>query len=235
MWFCSVFIIKEENVLEVNMKIECIIFDFDGVIADTEADIAGAVQATQKQWKSQIMMIPEITKFVGHGAAYLIENCLPGLSKEESQRALDWYKEYYLDHCVVDTKLYPNVANTLQWFHDNNGKMAVVSNKPEPLTKLILQKLGVKELFEIIIGPESLKNMKPNPEGIIKAIEFCGAKVENSLMVGDSYTDIEAGKAAGAYTCGVLYGIGNKQKLIESKPDFLIEDMYEIKNNISIC
>lgn len=215
------------------MNINFIIFDFDGVIADTEADIAGAVQATQKQWQSKVMLIPEITKFVGHGAAYLIANCIPHISQEESAKALEWYKKYYLEHCVVDTRLYPNVEETLEWFQGNNGKMAVVSNKPEPLTKLILEQLGVIEYFEIVLGPESLKNMKPHPEGLIKAIDFCGGKAENTLMVGDSYSDIEAGMAAGTYTCGVLFGIGDKQKLIESKPDFLIEDMLQIKDNIN--
>ena len=106
--------------------------------------------------------------------------------------------------------------------------MAVVSNKPEDLVVKICGKLGVRDFFTCIYGPESLNKMKPDPEGLFKFLNMIGVSSEHSLMVGDSYTDIQAGKSAKCHTCGVLYGIGDTNELIEERADFYIRSMEEL-------
>ena len=206
--------------------IDIVIYDFDGVIADTAADIAGAVQAAQKQYGKEIMDIPKIISFVGFGAKYLIDRCLPHMTEEEQAEALCWYKEYYHFHSCVDTELYPTVGETLRAVADAGIAQCVVTNKPEPITKKIVAELGVDSYFTLILGPESLEKMKPDPEGLLKCVRETGRS--RGIMVGDSYTDILAGKAAGMETCGVLYGMGNREKLLEAGADHYIEKLEKL-------
>lgn len=206
--------------------IDIVIYDFDGVVADTAADIAGAVQAAQRQYGTEVMDIPGIISFVGFGAKYLIDRCLPALTEQERTEALGWYKEYYHSHSCAETALYPTVGDTLRRIADRGIAQCVVSNKPEPITKKIVDELGVKEYFTLILGPESLEKMKPDPEGLLLCARETGRS--RGIMVGDSYTDILAGKAAGMKTCGALYGIGNREKLLEVGADYYIEKLEEL-------
>ena len=80
--------------------------------------------------------------------------------------------------------------------------------------------------FTLILGPESLEKMKPDPEGLLKCVRETGRS--RGIMVGDSYTDILAGKAAGMETCGVLYGMGNREKLLEAGADHYIEKLEKL-------
>lgn len=208
------------------LDIDIVVYDFDGVIADTAADIAGAVQATQKHYNKTVMDIPEIISFVGLGAKYLIDSCLPDMAEQEKEASLRWYKAYYHTHSCVSTVLYPTVADTLHAIAGAGIAQCVVSNKPEPLTKKIVHELGVDSYFNLILGPESLEKMKPDPEGLIKCATTMNRR--KGIMVGDSYTDILAGQTAGMKTCGVLYGIGNREKLLASGADFYIKNLEEL-------
>ncbi|HHT94062.1 MAG TPA: HAD family hydrolase [Clostridia bacterium] len=205
-------------------KIKLAVFDFDGVLVDSAKDIARSVKATQENFNYKVMDEDEIITYVGFGAKYLIDKTLPGSTEKE----LEWYTNYYYEHAVVDTTLYPGVKKFLQHISDKGGAMCVLSNKPEPLVKKILKILEVDSYFNTVLGPESLKRMKPDPEGIIICMERNNAKSCETIMIGDTYTDIRTGKACGAHTCGVLYGIGDREKLLEEKADIYVNDLNDI-------
>lgn len=203
--------------------VNVIIFDFDGVIVNSGIDIANAVNYTLRTFERSELPIDEIIGYVGGGAKALIRKSFEGCDEDTITRALPIYMSYYLENSIINTQLYPNVKNVLH--HLRNKKLALVSNKPEALTRKIIEGLGIKEYFGIVLGPESLKHMKPHPEGLLKVLEAYGEIPEKALMIGDSYTDVEAGKAAGTLTCGVTYGLGDREALLKSNPDFVINDM----------
>lgn len=205
-------------------QLKMVIFDFDGVIADTARDIAEAIKATQKEYNYKVMEDDEIIKYVGFGAKYLVDNTMEGAGRDE----LDWYKKYYNEHAVCYTNLYPGVRAFLEHVKSRKGIMCIVSNKPEELVKKILKILEVDSYFNRVIGPESVEKMKPHPEGLILCMESNGVKPSETIMVGDSYSDIQAGRAADTYTCGVLYGIGDLDKLIAEKADIYVNDLNEM-------
>ena len=94
---------------------------------------------------------------------------------------------------------------------------------------MIVDKLGIAFYFTRVIGPESVTRMKPDPEGLLLCAKAMDATPESCMMVGDSYTDIEAGKAAGfGCTCAVFYGYGNKEKLNAAGADFMVQRGAEI-------
>lgn len=213
-------------------EIDVVIYDFDGVLADTGADIAYAVQNTQKHYGMPVMDIPEIISYVGFGARYLIVNALPGMPEEKYDEVLAWYKNFYFEHPIINTKLYPTVEETLRRFKAAGIPQFIVSNKPEPITKKIIKKLGVEDCFVRIFGPESLELMKPDPEGLLKSMAI--ADRYKGLMVGDTYSDIVAGKAAGIKTLGMVKGLGDPERLKEEKPDFIAEELGEVFDHIII-
>lgn len=218
--------------LKQMLKVDVVIYDFDGVIIDSAGGIANAVRETQKHFGTEIFDTDRIVSYVGFGAKYLIDGCFPTFSEKQRKTALDWYKAFYRENCLVDTVLYPTVMDTLEFFHKKGIPQFIVSNKPEPITKRILEKLNVAQLFQAAYGPESLSKMKPDPEGLVKCLESSGRK--NGIMVGDSYTDIIAGKAAGIHTCGATYGMGDRAKLKAENADIYVEKLGDMLKYIDV-
>jgi phosphoglycolate phosphatase len=214
----------------MKLKISAIVFDFDGVIVDSGADIANAVSETLKAFNQPLLSKEEIIKNVGRGAEYLIRSCIKDCSEELFIEAYPYYRKYYLENCILETRLYDNLEETLDYFKDK--KLAVFTNKPEELTRKILEGLGVMKYFKLLVGPESVENLKPHPEGLLKILEAFGEEPQNAIMIGDTYTDVEVGKKAGTHTCGVTYGLGGTEELINVKPDFIIDNIRKLRDLI---
>lgn len=171
---------------------------------------------------------------MGHGVQYLIKNCFKGCDGDFIDQVIPIYRKHYLENAVVETRLYEHVEETLEYIEKSgkDNKIALVTNKPEDLTYKILEVLGVKQYFNMVVGPESVKKMKPDPEGILQVLEQFKVSPRQAIMVGDSHVDIEAGKNAGTITCGVTYGLGDREELIKSSADILINDIAELLTHI---
>ena len=210
----------------MKLKINTIMFDFDGVIVDSGADIVHAVQYAQNYFGKPVLSAKEITGYIGKGVEYLLKMSFKEYSEDFLKDVKPVYMKYYMDNAVVNTSLYSNVKETLEALAGKN--LAVITNKPENLTLKILKELGIRDYFTMVIGPESVSKLKPDPEGLKKFLDAVGCEPAKAIMIGDSYTDIEAGRSAGTYTCGVTYGIGSLSDLKNSKPDFLIDNMIQL-------
>jgi len=137
------------------------------------------------------------------------------------------FKQYYRQHCIDHTRVYPGVLAVLKRFH--RKKMAVVTNKPVRVSGYILDQLRLSSYFDVLIGGDSLPNKKPHPEPVLSALKTM--RLENPrrvVMIGDGPNDVESGRAAGTYTCGIRSNIGAPKKLLNSKPDFAISTMTEL-------
>lgn len=210
-------------------KIKLTVIDFDGVLADTGADIAAAIQATQEHYGIKPWDKSTILTYVGHGAKKLVDGTLKDAGEDKLADALKWYCGYYYDHTTVYTRLYPGVREFLEELKLRGVHACVLTNKPEAQTLKILKELDADKLFDIVIGPESVGKLKPDPEGIFYCMNKLGVKASETVMIGDSYSDIVTGRAAETYTCGVLYGIGNVEKLLGENPDVCVkEDLREL-------
>jgi phosphoglycolate phosphatase len=115
---------------------------------------------------------------------------------------LDYYREHMLDH----TTLYPGVRGGLEQLGDRT--LAVLTNKPVRFSREMLERLGLAPLFTAIYGGNSFPQKKPDPVGVEKLMADTGARERQTLMVGDSDTDVLTGRNAGVWTCGVTYGFG---------------------------
>lgn len=214
-------------------QVNVVIFDFDGVIIDSGCDIASAAQHTLKHFGQPVLPRSEIIGYVGNGVESLISRSFQDSSEETIRLAIPFYRKYYMENALVETRLYRNVATTLESIKMHMGykRIALVTNKPEDVAGRILDGLGVTAYFDMVVGPESAK-LKPDPEGILQALAKLDSSPEKAIMVGDSHTDIEAGKKAGTLTCGVTYGLGNTEDLIRSSPEILIDDIASLLDYI---
>lgn len=229
-------------------KLRAIIFDCDGVVINSATDIANAVNATLDHFSMKKIPEKTLVTYTGDGARMLIARAVSASTKanglnpsdvppQELETILKWYIDYYYEHSIECTMLYPQFGELLSALSEAGIHTAVVSNKPQPITHKIMDYFGIVDFFDVLIGPEQLKHIKPDPEGIALAVKeinktaktlpggrtFTEIKPEETMMVGDSDVDIIAGKAFGAHTCGVTGGFGNKEKLAKAEPEITVE------------
>lgn len=203
------------------------IFDFDGTISYTGGDIAVSLNEVREKYGLEALGVSEVLKFVGYGARFLIENTLnvPG---EPLDKILEEYKASYFVHCCDTSVPYDGLAEILDVIRERGDLAALFTNKPLKITVKTLDRFGIKDRFNSIYCPENLTKRKPDPEGIFRSMEDAGTDTASTVMVGDSKADIDAGRAAGVKTCGCLYGMGDKEKLLAAGPDFTVNDIREV-------
>lgn len=213
-------------------SIELIIFDLDGTLVDSQYDLGDAVNYALAELNREMIPQEKIPKLLGSGITKLLEFSMGTYSNEELTKAKKIFMDFYSQNYTQKTTFFPEVPNVLK--HFSSLKKAVFSNKYHPFTVDILENLALDHHFELIQGilPDGIQP-KPHPEGIHFILEQLQIKPANTLMVGDSTHDIEAGKRAGTYTCGVSYGYRPLSVLKNTTPDFLIDNLSELKNIIA--
>jgi len=205
---------------------DLVIFDLDGTLIDSKLDLANSVNFTRQQMGLSVFEHRLIFSYIGDGATMLIRRAMgEGLGESDVQRALEIFLAHYREHLLDNTTLYPGVAEALDALQ--SLKLAVLTNKPLRPTQAILQGLQIHNRFAVIYGGNSFEQKKPHPVGIEQILSDTGAKRERTLMVGDSYIDIQTGRNAAVATCGVTYGLAS-DTLHEPKPDFLIDDLRQL-------
>lgn len=204
-----------------------VLFDLDGVLIDSGRDIMHAVNWTLERHGLGALPYETVRRHIGHGAAELLARCFAEHGPAHAQTAKDAlpvYKAHYLAHSIVETVLYPGVAEGLRRLSDAGLKMAVVTNKPGALADQILSLLGIRGHFGCLVSPEMLTRMKPDPEGLHLAMNELGIAAAQTVMAGDTWSDIEAGRLAGTRTIGALWGLGDPEGVRREQPDWLADD-----------
>jgi len=207
------------------------LFDLDGTLIDSKGDIASALNLALARAGLRRLPPARIAGFIGDGVRKLVERSLrEALNSEPAEplllRVTDLYLEEYAEHLLDTTRLFPGVEEaieSLDW-----AKLAVVTNKPERFSRQILDALGIVRRFALILGGDSTRLRKPDPAPLLEAMDRCGADPGDSAMVGDSPIDVQAGKAAGAVTCGIAVNGVDRDKLSAAGCDLLISDMREL-------
>src|SRR5207248_1760185 len=116
----------------------------------SKRDLAHAVRHLQRLYQMPLSSEKQVGAFVGDGVVKLVQRALPGLSGSRLSGAVDTFKDFYREHCLDHTRVYPGVRSTLD--HFRNKKMAVVTNKPVRISGRILHGLGLADYFEVLIG-----------------------------------------------------------------------------------
>jgi phosphoglycolate phosphatase len=206
---------------------DLLIFDLDGTLIDSRIDIANALNLIMEDFGYGPFDLEVVVSFIGGGVRNLIRKAMGVQRKELEDNAYEAFLEYYSNHLLDNTTLFPSVKVFLESL--NGKKMAVVSNKPTNLSIRVLKGLNIYSHFSTVLGGDSLPIKKPSPEPLLKAINDVNAQSETTLMIGDSPIDIEAGKRAGVTTCGVTYGYSTREELKDAGADIVIDSLIDLK------
>ncbi len=207
--------------------IDLLIFDLDGTLVDSRRDLAEAVNHARRELGFPQLALDEIMQFVGDGLRKLIQRSLSDSGNGDVEQAIKFFRQYYGEHLLDYSHFYAGVENVLDHFSDQM-KMAVVSNKPEAFSRAIVSGLGRAGTFATVVGGDSCTTMKPSPEPVLHVTKALGIDPGRAVMIGDSPSDIIAGKAAATLTCGVTYGYRSKELLQRAAPDFLIDHIADL-------
>lgn len=185
------------------------IFDLDGTLVDSLADLALSINLTRAECGLPPLSLQEVAVCVGEGARVMVARAIPGSLESDRDRLLMRQREHYRAHLLDNTVLYPGVMETLQALKCAGWSVAVVTNKPSVVTFPILEGLGVLELFGAVVGGGDCPALKPDPAPLQLAAERMGKTLDAcDWIVGDHFTDLEAGRRAGIKRCFCRYGFG---------------------------
>jgi phosphoglycolate phosphatase len=214
-------------------SIKLLVFDLDGTLADTAKDLCNAVNATLRQFGWTLLPDPVIAGLVGNGMPMLLRRSLAvadGIPVGEVSDAVfapmyEFCFHYYLEHDLDYTAAYPGVHESLEALRkgpDGNLRtLAVLTNKPIQAATQILEGLGLAPYFRRIYGGDSFPEKKPNPQGLLSLMAQARVRPEETVMIGDSKTDVETARNAGAWILGCAFGFGPRN-LMEAQPDVVV-------------
>jgi len=206
---------------------QLLIFDLDGTLIDSKRDLADAVNAMRLHLGEPPLADQTVYSYVGSGAPVLVRRALPGRDEEEIERGLRYFLEYYRDHMLDATTLYPGVREALDELMESPAKMAVLTNKPVRFSEHLIKGLGLDGHFFRIYGGNSFEEKKPHPIGIELLMQESGIGRDRTIMVGDSAVDVLTARNAQVLACGVTWGF-QPETFAEAPPDFTIDRMSEL-------
>ena len=206
------------------MRIRLLIFDLDGTLVDSSIDLTNALNNAIGPYGLETLTVQKTISLVGEGITKLIEKLLGPEHAGIRTEVQDRFMEYYSAHLVEFTRPYPGVPETLAALPQY--KKAVISNKREFLSRRVLQDLGLLRYFDAVLGSDSVEAKKPSPQPLIKVMEMLSCSSGETVIVGDSNYDIDAGKAAGVRTVAVSYGYRDRSLL--QGADVIIERFRDI-------
>jgi phosphoglycolate phosphatase len=202
-----------------------LVFDLDGTLAETAPDLIAALNFVLAKDGVQPVPVEAARSMVGAGARALIERGYIRAGRPLTKERLDAlfvdFLAFYNAHIADGSSLFPGVEACLDRCRAEGWKLAVCTNKLEYSSNLLLEKLGVLDRFAFVCGQDTFGAAKPDPKPLLKTIARVGGRVENSLMIGDSITDIRTARAAGTPVIAVDFGYTD-MPVTELAPDRVI-------------
>jgi phosphoglycolate phosphatase len=175
----------------------------------------------------------KVRTWVGNGVERLVRRALiDSLDGEPDDelfaRAYPLYLELYAENTSKRSRLYPGVLEGLDYLQSAGFKLGCVTNKAEQFTLPLLKDLGIHDRFGIIISGDTLSEKKPHPMPLLYAARFFDVMPQQSLMLGDSVSDVKAARAAGFHIICMSYGYNHGIDIREAEPDAVIDSMAEL-------
>ena len=204
-----------------------VIFDLDGTLADTLQDIAAGVNHALATERLPLAKAEQIKAWVGEGYLVLMKRAAPSATDAQLKRLVRTGTVYYMEHALDRTYLYGGILDVVKTLISKGLRVAVLSNKPEPVTIEIVHKL-CPIAFDAVVGYRDEATRKPNPALALEIASRMGLPPERVAFVGDSATDIATARNAGMPAISVTWGFRSREQLQAAGPDAIIDRPVEL-------
>ena len=203
---------------------QLLIFDLDGTLIDSRADLAAGINHMRAQFGLAPLAVETIGGYVGNGVRKLVTRSLQGAVVDVDE-ALRINLEYYWSHLTVHTTLYPGVEEGVRRLEEAGHKLALLTNKQGESSRAIMRHFELDGFFSAIVGGGDVPGLKPEPDGVFQCLETAATKASNAWMVGDHYTDLAVAQNAGVKSAFMQYGFGEERGY---KPDLYFSSFSEL-------
>jgi phosphoglycolate phosphatase len=211
-----------------------ILIDVDGTLVDSVPDLAYCVDVLMERLGRPPHGEAAVRNWVGNGVERLVRRALVGqLDGEPADadfaRAYPIFLALYAENTSKRSVLYPGVRKGLDWMAAAGYRLGCVTNKAAQFTIPLLTDLGVIDRFGIVVSGDTLTQKKPDPAPLLHSAAHFGVDPTQSLMVGDSVSDVKAAREAGFHIICMSYGYNHGEDIRLAKPDAVIDSMVEIQ------
>jgi phosphoglycolate phosphatase len=206
------------------MKSRAVVFDLDGTIADTLADIGAAMNHVLEEEGLPVHALGDYRRFVGMGARELVHQA----AGRFDERLLAAFRARYVDHLFDRTRPYPGIEELLADLARRGVPLAVLSNKPHRFTTRIVDALFSGLPFVAVFGEREGVPKKPDPTALLEIAGLFELAPSECVLVGDSEIDVQAARAASMRAIAVTWGFRDRAELLRAEPHAIADSVEEL-------
>ncbi|GAB6283634.1 MAG: HAD family hydrolase [Ignavibacterium sp.] len=209
-------------------KIKLVVFDLDGTLIES----SNTIYKTTKKTLEVLSIHSEINKLdldkrIGEHFQTIFNDL--NVPVKDIEEFIEIYKTIYFD--FIDESIpYPNIEKILEWLKSNNYLISLLTTKAQEQADAIINHFNYNKYFDLVFGRRNGLEVKPSPEPLLFIANSLNNDIEDTMIVGDTELDIQCGKAAGSLTCAVSYGYRTRNILEKENPNFIIDNILELKN-----
>ncbi|MFJ5713691.1 pyrophosphatase PpaX [Neobacillus sp. NPDC093127] len=208
----------------MNNKITTILFDLDGTLIDTNELIISTYLHTLEKYYPSKYKREDVLPFMGP----TLHEAFSTVDPDRVEEMVLEYRTFNLANHDALVKEFEGAVETVQTLFEKGYKLGIVTTKRHDTALKGLRLMNLDRYFEVVVALDHVTKVKPDPEPLFNALEQLKSTPEESLMVGDNYHDILAGKNAGTLTAGVAWSIKGREYIAKYEPDYILEHMTDL-------
>ncbi len=201
-------------------QLKAIVFDMDGTLVSSLSTIWHCENEISQKYTSRSLSLEDVISKFGPPAHDIVRGLTTGLSESVQTRAVLDYYDCYSKTIREKGLIFPGIVELLQRIQSSEKRLGLFTGVERKMMEFTLAPFGIARFFQTIITADEIKKSKPDPEGVISAVKLLNVKPAESIYIGDSPTDIQAGKGAGVLTGAALWSPENRGDPTSEQPDF---------------
>ena len=212
------------------MSCKAVIFDLDGTLVDTLADLGESMNYALASLGQPTHRLEAFRQMIGNGLRTFAKRALPSKNEALCDQIVKVMRQHYADNCLVNSKLYEGISETIAELRKRAIKLAVLTNKDQDLAERIINHFFATGTFEHVLGAVEGRPLKPHGQMVCKLMDMMKFSPLDVILVGDSGVDMDTASAAGIRGVGVSWGLRTRKELIDHKAAIVIGEPAELLN-----